>query len=243
MHPVVRKLSTFANLSPEEAGAIALAFSSTIDVPAHATVAREDDPPLNVFFVLDGLVCRHKALPNGRRQILSFMIPGDSCDVGVSVLERRDHSLTAIVPSQLARVSDTALEHLAAEYPRFKAALQWAALVEEAISREWIINLGQRSADARMAHLICELYYRMRSIGLIDGYNYALPLTQNDLGDALGLSTVHINRTLQDLRHGGLIAFGDRRMTILNLAALLKRAEFDPTYLHLEARYAAARRI
>src|SRR5688500_3356920 len=102
MHPVVRKLSVFANFTPEEASALEAACAKTVAVPAHTDVARAEDPPISVFFLLSGLICRHKMLPSGRRQILSFMIPGDSCDIGVTVLERRDHSLTALKDSVVA---------------------------------------------------------------------------------------------------------------------------------------------
>lgn len=237
MHPVVRKLNIFASLSPEEASAIGLVCSDIVELPAHRAIAREDEPAINVFLLLEGFVARHKMLPSGRRQILAFMTPGDTCDVGVTLLARRDHSLTTLAPSRLARVSDVALDHLMAEYPKIRAAFRWATLIEEGTAREWILNLGAREAVGRMAHVFCEVYYRLNALGLANGLNYELPLTQQDLADTIGISSVHANRTLQELRRRKLISFGDRRLNIRDLKGLEEVAQFEPTYLHLDARY------
>jgi CRP-like cAMP-binding protein len=237
VHPVVRKLSLFATLSADEARAIERACSDTFVAEAQSPIAREDEPPINVFFLLEGFACRSKFVPSGRRQILSFMIPGDSCDVGISALERRDHSITTLAPSVWARVPDATLLHLVREHPKIQAALNWATLVEEAIGREWIVNVGARSALSRAGHVFYELYHRLHAIGLADRLNYQLPLIQTDLADALGISPVHANRTLQELRRQKLLAFGDKRMIILDLKGLEEVAEFEPTYLHLQARY------
>jgi CRP-like cAMP-binding protein len=239
MHPVIRKLGLFAAFSPAEERALQLAFSHTLEVPAKSAVVREDDPPSYMYFLLEGFCTRQKSLPNGRRQILSFMLPGDACDIGITLLDRRDHTVVAATTSYFARISGSALEHISEQYPKVRAALQWASLVEESIAREWIINLGQRSSEARTAHLICETYFRMEALGLNQGPSYTLPLAQADLADALGISSVHVNRTLQDLRRKGLISFSDRRMTILDPGGLAEVSDFDRTYLHLTSRYAA----
>lgn len=242
MHPVVKRLSIFAPLSAEEVSAISLAMANVFSVPAGHVLAREDDPPINLLYLLEGMAYRHKTLFEGGRQILSLLLPGDPCDVGITLLARRDHSLTAAVPSRLARISDAALEQLCSNYPRIRAAIQWATLSEESISREWLVNVGQRSALSAMAHLMCELYYRLRAIDLVDGLNFAMPLTQSDLGDAVGITPVHSNRVVQELRRRKLIAMGDGRLTILSLQGMEELAVFDPGYLHLEARYSPARR-
>jgi len=237
MHPVIRKLSTFATFSSEEVGALESTLADLVEVRANTLVAREDEHADHALFLLEGFMCRQKFLPNGDRQILSLVLPGDGCDVGVSLLDRRDHSILAKTNCSLAKVPDVTLDHLMVRYARIRAALRWATMQREAIFGEWIVNVGQRLAIQRMAHLFCETYYRCRAIGITEGNSYALPLTQTDLGDALGMSPVHVNRTLQDLRKQRLIAFGDKRLTILNLKELVELAQIDPTYLHLEARF------
>jgi CRP-like cAMP-binding protein len=237
MHPVLRKLSTFATFSAEEVAAVESAFTDVFHVVANTLVAREDEHTEHAIFLLDGFICRQKHLPTGNRQILSFVLPGDGCDIGVSLLERRDHSLLAMTHCTLVTVSDVTIDNLALQYPRIRAALRWATMQREAIFSEWIVNVGQRMAIPRMAHLFCEAYYLHKAIGLVDGKSFLLPLTQTDLADVLGISAVHVNRSLQQLRKQRLVAFGDKRLTILDLARLEDLAGIDPTYLHLEARY------
>lgn len=237
MHPVVRKLSIFTAFEEDEAKAIAGAFGRCRAVGARRAIVREEDPPGGIVFLLDGQAVRHKFLESGRRQILSVMIAGDACDLGVSILERRDHSISALGNCIVAQVTDASLVELSAKYPKVRAALRWATLVEESIAREWLLNVGQRQAVSAMAHLICEVYHRMRAIGQTDGLSFDLAMTQNELGEATAMSSVHVNRCLQDLRARKLLAFGDRRVTILDLEKLERVGEFERTYLHLEARY------
>jgi CRP-like cAMP-binding protein len=233
----MRKLTLFTALSSEEESALALLLSQTFEVGAGKDLVRQDEHQRTLFFLLDGMACRHKHLENGRRQILAFVLPGDFCDMGVSMLPRRDHSVTTLSACRLARTSDAAIQHLAQQYPRIRAAFQWATLAEESIAREWVVNVGQRNAIERTAHLFCEIYYRMEAVGTVNGTTCEFPLMQADLGDALGISTVHVNRTLQDLRSRKLIAFGDGRLTILDLPGLERLAMFEKSYLQLDARY------
>lgn len=172
-------------------------------------------------------------MEDGRCQIIAFMLPGDSCDIGVSRLDRRDHSLVTLDKSDIAHAPDSALLAILEKRPRLASAFQWAQLVEAGITREWLLNIGQRDAGERMAHLFCEVYHRMKALGLSEGLSCRLRLTQTELGDVVSLSAVHVNRTLQALRHDGLIAYGSGRLTILDLAGLEDYAQFDPTYLHL----------
>jgi CRP-like cAMP-binding protein len=240
MHPVVRKLSIYATFSSEEESALGLAFTQTFEVGPKTPVVFQDDPPQTTLFLLKGFASRRKALSDGRDQILAFMIAGDACDMGVALLEKRDHGISTLSTSAVfARVSQDALRHLADQYPKIRDAFYWATLMEESIGREWIVNVGQRHAAERMAHLFCELYHRLNAVGLANGHNVEFPVIQQDLGAALGMSTVHINRTLQLLRDRGLIAFGDHRLTILDLPGLERLAGFDDTYLHIRARYNA----
>jgi CRP-like cAMP-binding protein len=233
MHPLVRKLSLFSPLNTEEATALEMALGAARHVPAKKEVVRQGEEPRVAFVLLSGVACRQKLLDDGRRQILSFLLPGDSCDIGIAVLAQRDHSILALVDCTVSSVTDEALDYLSAQYPKLRNALHWAALVEESIAREWIANVGQRSGSERMAHMFCEHYCRMEALGLTDGPSCLLPLTQIDVGDALGVSPIHANRLLQDFRRLGLLAFGDKHLTILNFDILKQVAGFDDTYLHL----------
>jgi CRP-like cAMP-binding protein len=145
-----------------------------------------------------------------------------------------DHSIGAIAPCKVATISPDNVLKLMHNYPTLTTALWWSTLVEEAIAREWIVNVGQRNALERMAHLFCELLYRYRAVGLNQGLSCTLPLTQVELAETLGLSSVHVNRTLQELRRQKLITLNGRTLTIQNLRALEELSLFNAEYLHLD---------
>ena len=187
-----------------------------------------------VKLLLEGFACRYKTLEDGRRQIVAYFVPGDLCDLRVFILKRMDHSIGAIAPSRVATLSPDNVMKLMHNYPTLTRALWWSTLVEEAIAREWIVNVGQRNARERMAHLFCELLYRFRAVGLNQGLSCTLPLTQVELAETLGLSSVHVNRTLQELRRRKLITLNGGTLTIQNLKALEKLSFFNPDYLHLD---------
>jgi CRP-like cAMP-binding protein len=238
MHPLLKKLSRFATFDRDEAHAIEALFGTPFVVEPRTDLVRETDPTNSVVFLLEGMACRNKVLQDGGRQILGLVMPGDCCDPGVSALEQRDHAVSTLCSSAtLVRVHDAALEHALIGSRKLRHAFNWAGLTEGAISREWIANVGHRSALERIAHLFCEIYHRLDAIGLAHDRNFRLPMTQTDLGEAIGTSAVHVNRTLQELRARNLIAFGDKLVTILDFAALEALAGFDPTYLHLSACY------
>src|SRR5262245_65956347 len=144
-----------------------------------------------------------------------------------------DHSIAAMTRTKVGIISQASVLAFTDRYPNLTRALWWSTLLDEAITREWVVNLGQRTAYERMAHLFCELYHRLRAIGEVKNDSFALPLTQTALGDTLGLSTVHINRTLQDLRSHGLISFKGGSMTVHDLPALELAGFFSADYLHL----------
>jgi CRP-like cAMP-binding protein len=226
-------------LEDEEARALAAAFGHSRIVEARRAIVREEDPPGGIVFLLEGQAVRHKFLESGRRQILSVMIPGDACDLGVALLEARDHSISTLGECVVSQVTDASLVQLSARYPKVRAALRWATLVEESIAREWLLNVGQRQAPSAMAHLFCEMYYRLRAIGQTQDLSFELAMTQGELGEAVAISTVHVNRCLQELRARKLLSFADKRVTILDLQKLEVFGEFVRTYLHLESRYSA----
>jgi CRP-like cAMP-binding protein len=233
-NPLLSKLSNFAALSEEESTAVVDSCRDVRDVGAREDVISQGDRTGGVKLLLDGFACRYKTLEDGRRQIVAYFVPGDLCDLRVFILKRMDHSIGAIAPSRVATIAPENVLKLMHTHPALTRALWWSTLVEEAIAREWIVNVGQRNALERTAHLFCELLYRFRAVGLNQGLSCTLPLTQVELAETLGLSSVHVNRTLQELRRQKLIALDDGRLTIQNLQALEELAFFNPDYLHLD---------
>lgn len=231
----MRKLEQFTRLSSEDKAALlGLTRERVRRIGARECLVREGDKPERINLILSGWVCRYKALEDGRRQIMAFLVPGDLCDLNVFILRSMDHSLSAIAPVMAAGISRGTMERVMDRHPRVTQALLWDQLVTAAIQREWTLNLGQRSAFERVAHLLCELFVRLRTVGLVEGTSCDLQPTQADLAEATGLTTVHVNRMLQELRHQGLITLHGRKLTVPDLAALQEAALFNPNYLHLD---------
>jgi CRP-like cAMP-binding protein len=233
-NPLLRKLANFTALSKEESRAVVDACKDAREVAAHEDVIAQGDRTGGVKLLLEGFACRYKTLEDGRRQIVAFFVPGDLCDLRVFILKRMDHSIGAIASSRVATISPDDVLTLMRNYPTLTTALWWSTLVEEAIAREWILNVGQRNALERMAHLFCELLYRFRAVGLNQGMSCTLPLTQVELAESLGLSSVHVNRTLQALRRRKLITLDAGTLTLRDLPALEELSLFNPEYLHLD---------
>lgn len=238
-NPLLRKLANFTALSEEERRAVDDCCMDVREVAAREDVIAQGDRTGGVKLLLEGFACRYKTLEDGRRQIVAYFVPGDLCDLRVFILKRMDHSIGAIAASRVATIAPVNVLRLMHTYPTLTRALWWATLVEEAISREWLVNVGQRNALERMAHLFCELLYRFRAVGLNQGLSCTLPLTQVELAETLGLSSVHVNRTLQQLRRQNLITLDAGTLTIQNLPALQELSFFNADYLHLD--YAAER--
>lgn len=233
--PLVRKLRAYTRLSEQdEALLVRITTEHRRQLNAREDVVGEGRPPhaINVFET--GWGCRYKMLEDGRRQIIGLFLPGDMCDLNIYLLSQMDHSIGALTTATISEVSRRGFDELMNGHVRIRSALWWEQLVANAIQREWSVNLGQRTALERLAHLLCEIYYRLRIVGLTDGNQCDFPLTQTELGEATGLSTVHVNRTLQELRAANLIVLKDRTLQIPNLEALEDAALFDPGYLHLE---------
>lgn len=196
-------------------------------------IVREGDRPTRSCLVIEGFVCASKTTGNGDRQIASFYIPGDIPDLQSLHLGVMDISFETITPCTVGFIPHEALRRLCEDFPRLAAALWRTTLVDAAIYREWVANVGQRHADSRLAHLLCEMLMRLNVVKLADKDSCDLPMTQTELGDALGISVVHVNRTLQKLRRDGLISFKNKRLTVLDWKRLSEIGDFDPTYLHL----------
>jgi CRP-like cAMP-binding protein len=184
--------------------------------------------------VLSGLACRYKMLPDGGRQIMAFLIPGDLCDAEIFVLKVMDHGVAAITPTTTAVVSAQEMRKLLREPGALGEALWWGTMTDLGVLRERIIDHGRRSAYVRIAHLIYEMLVRFRMVELTTDDSFDFPVTQTDLADATGLTPVHANRTLQKLRAEGLIDFKGGVVTVLDHVRLKKAAQFNGDYLHLD---------
>jgi CRP-like cAMP-binding protein len=195
---------------------------------------REGDRPKRSCFLLSGMACWFKMTGEGRRQILSFQISGDLPDMQSVHLSTLDSTLITISPCRVAFVQHEALLDICAKRPNVANAFWRMTLIDAAIFREWVANVGSRQALGRVAHLLCELVVRLRAIGLADKLVFELPVTQTELADATGLSTVHVNRTLQSLRKQKLIHWKDSQLEVLDWAGLQHAGDFDPSYLHLK---------
>ena len=234
--PMFARLSNIFNLSPADQTAIENLPVTIRDFAADQDIVRDGERPTQCCIVLEGFTCRYKVLSDGRRQILAFNIPGDVPDLQSLHLDVMDHSLATVVASRLGFVAHTDMRALCEARPGVAAAFWRETLIDGAAFRAWITNIGRLSARARLAHLLCELMTRLDAVGLADGFRYRLPLTQAEIGDALGLSVVHVNRLLQDMKAEGHIVIEKKTVTIQNWDTFRAIAQFDPDYLHLKPR-------
>ncbi|GJE28884.1 Crp/Fnr family transcriptional regulator [Methylobacterium organophilum] len=230
-NPFIRKLENFCALNDEERYLIEVLCRHVRRVEARTDIVQQGDEPRCVNLVLAGWACRYKQFADGRRQIISLFVPGDLCDPHIFVMRSMDHSLATITPISIVRLSEEAIDTITRS-PRLQAALWWDSLVTSAIHREGIVSLGQRSAAERLAHFFCELSLRLQAVGLGTEAGYELPLTQQDIAEMLGITNVHVNRTLRDMRDSGLVTLRGRQLTIHDFTALKRLAIFDPSYLH-----------
>jgi CRP-like cAMP-binding protein len=230
-YALVRKLKAFGPLTEQDRSALSALNSYTRPVARHVVLVEQDCAADHALIVIAGFVGRHKRRASGRRQLLAYLIPGDLCDRGALHGYPLDHAIETLTHCQIARVPRAAYLDLLDNHPRIAFALQRARLAEEATGREWIANIGIRSGVERAAHLLCELLERLEAIGQASDGRFDLPLTQADLAEALGLSSVHMNRVLQMLRRDGMIALQGRHLRILAPRRLRQLAEFEASYL------------
>lgn len=229
-----RKLEQFARMSDADSAAIGeLTRSRVRRQRAREDIIVEGARPEFIYIMLEGWACRYKVLEDGRRQILAYFLPGDMCDLNIFILREMDHSIAALTPVTYAQVDRATIERVLLDQPRVTQALLWETLVNVAIQREWTVNLGQRTAFERLGHLLCELFLRLRGVRLTAGNSCPFPLTQTDLANTMGLSAVHVNRTLQSLRSDNLVFLSGRRLTIPDLNALKEASLYNDNYLHM----------
>lgn len=232
--PMIRKLEHYTRLSAEDRAAILRLSGERVQrFRPKDDIVREGEDPRVVRLVTEGWACRYKYLEDGRRQVLGLFLPGDICDLNVFILSEMDHFIGAITPVTVAMITRETFEEVTLAQPRLLQALWWESLVNTAIQREWLMNLGSRTAFERITHLLCEVYLRLRAAGRVQGLSCEFPLTQTMVADITGLSTVHVSRTFQAVREEGLVEIRDRVLTIRNLDALMAASLYNPGYLHL----------
>jgi CRP-like cAMP-binding protein len=222
-------------LSTEEERALRGVIDGCEDVPAKRTIIKRGQPLSHSVLLLDGLMCRYKDLRNGRRQISALHVPGDFLDLHGFTLKHLDHEVMALAPSRVAYAAHDRLTKLTEDFPHLTRLLWFLTNLDAAIHREWELSLGQRTGVARAAHLFCEIYHRLRTVGAVDGLQYPFPINQSELGECLGLTPVHTNRVLRELRERRLASFKGGLVRIENLRGLEELAEFDCAYLYLDS--------
>ena len=234
LNRLIRRLEVdTAPLSQDEKDAILRLPLSFKELRADQDIVREGDKPSQCCLVIEGFQCRYKMLRDGERQIMSFHVPGDIPDMQSLFLQVMDHSLGTITPNRVGFITHDALRELIRAQPGIGERLWRETLIDAAIFREWITNVGSRDAYTRIAHLICEFFVRLRSVGLTKDTTFSFPITQTEIADATGLSTVHVNRSVQQLRADGMISIERGVCRISDFERLKEAAMFDPAYLHL----------
>jgi len=237
---LVRKLDHGAELSAADVKALESSVTAVRQIEIHEDLIEEGDRPEFVHVVLEGFAYRYKTLEDGGRQIMAWLVPGDFCDLHVAILGEMDHNIGTLSASKIALIRPDAVVELTQTSASLSRALWWASLVDEAILREWLVGMGRRSADRQIAHLFCELLVRLQAVGRAPGNVLKMPVTQAQLADTVGMTTVHVNRTVQQLRELGLITWRDRTLTITDVDGLQAFADFDANYLHLNKRVRTA---
>jgi CRP-like cAMP-binding protein len=229
---LIRRLRANTRLSDEDAAAIKALPVDVRQLAADTHIVREGECPSRCCLVLNGFVCRSKVAESGKRQILSFHIPGDIPDLQSLFLKVMDHDLITMSKATLGFVDHSALSALIEQRPAVARAFWRETLIDAAIFREWIVNVAVRPAPARMAHLLAEMRERLAAVGLVGDHEFEFPVTQSELAEALGISTVHVNRVLQGFRADGVLDVQKNMVKLIDLERVLIEGGFDAAYLH-----------
>jgi CRP-like cAMP-binding protein len=238
-HSLISKMASIVTLSDEERAALMRLPIQVQELRADQDIMREGDRPLRSCLLIEGFACRYSMTGEGKRQIYSFHLPGEIPDLQSFHLKTMDHSLATITQTKVGFIQHEVLQDICDRYPGLAGAFWRETLIDGAIFREWMKGIGRREANARIAHLLCEMFIRLKAVGLAEGNSCLWPITQGEIADALGLSNVHVNRTLMELRAAGLITLTKKGLTVKDWEGLKTLGEFDPTYLHQEPKEAA----
>jgi CRP-like cAMP-binding protein len=237
---LLRKLQLHSPLSEEDREAVLALPYSLKTLEPHTYTVREGDPPVACAVLLSGFAYRQKVTADGLRQIVALHIPGEALDFQSLFLDVADHSVQMLTRAEVAFIPRAALQELARTRSGIGHAILVTILVEASIFREWVLNVGRRDSRTRVAHLLCEFAVRLEALGLADEYGYELPMTQEQLADATGLTPVHINRTLKALQAEGLIVRNKRKVSFPDWTRMRSVGDFNQRYLHLEPQRSGA---
>lgn len=221
-NPLIRKLDKFISLGPQDQLTLDHLCRHRRSIEANATLMHENARLSVVFVVLMGVAYRYRLLADGRRQILGYLMAGDMCDADFIISDRCDHSVGVLTDAVVAVIPIPELKSAIARCPRIGDGLVLASQSEEAVLRRWLLNVGQRHALQRIAHFLCEMSAQLHTAQCLPAGSLSMPLTQHELADTMGLTVVHVNRCLQRLRDEGLIAYGRKRVTIVDRDRLLQ---------------------
>ncbi|HEV2596227.1 MAG TPA: Crp/Fnr family transcriptional regulator [Sphingomicrobium sp.] len=230
----LKRLRRRSALTVEEQAAIHKLNGRKHSYAAHTDIVAPGETVESACLVANGFVGRYDQRLDGQRQVTALYVPGDMCDLHSVVAPKASWSITAVTPATVVRVPHRQLRDLCVKYPSIALAFWRDGTADASIFAKWVGNLGRKSAKERITHLFCEMGLRLEAAGLGSRTSFELPITQSQLGDATGLTGVHVNRTLQDIRTKGLMSFSQGRTDIPNWDALAATAEFDPAYLMLE---------
>ena len=234
--PLLMKLGARDKITPEEERILGDSISEIRDLPAGKTIVRAGVDVHQCTLLIEGIVCRYSDLADGQRQIMELHVGGDFLDLHSFLLKQLEHNVASMTPVRLAFVPHAEMKKVTEEQPHLTRMLWFSTLLDAAIHREAILSMGRRSALSRLAHLMCELEVRLEVIGRATRAGYSLDLTQAELADCTGLTSIHVNRMLKKLRDDGLMTFRSGEVVIHDWDGLAKVAEFDPAYLYLEQR-------
>lgn len=236
IHRLLLKLRARDDVSEREEQVLRDAFARSEEYQSGRTMVRAGTPLTQSMLVVEGLVARFKDLNDGQRQIQEIHVAGDFTDLHGFLLKSLEHNVGALTRVRVALFPHDAIRRITEEEPHLTRLLWFSTLIDSAIQREKILSVGRRPALSRLAHLLCELYVRLELVGLAGEGSFALPITQLDLGDATGLTSVHVNRMLKQLRDDRLVTFRGGQVTIHDWTRLQKAGEFDTGFLYLEKR-------
>lgn len=229
---LIQKINRLLKLSPEETDAVASLTFQTEQVSHHTLLVREGERVTRCCLLIEGYSVRHKTNRNGMRQIVAIHMPGDMLDLQHLLLDRADHNLQTITNATVGWIEIKRLKKVMLAFPRIAEAFAREALIDASMFREWLLNVGRRDAKTRVAHLICEFVARREAMGDMRAEEVMLPFTQELVGDATGLTSVHVNRMLRRLSEEGALNRQNGAVTIADWQRLRNIAEFDPSYMH-----------
>lgn len=235
MDELIEKLGRRDVLTPHEAAALRGGLGRPQSVAAGTDIVREGDRQDHSTLIVSGFTARYTTLADGGRQITELNVSGDFIDLHSFVMTQMDHGVVALTDCVIAQAPHAALRRLTEEHPHLTRLLWLDTVIDAAIHRQWIACMGRRTALAHLAHLVCELYKRLEVVRLAADCTFELPLSQAVLADVLGLSTVHVNRLIAELRSGGVLTWAQGHVKILDWDKLAELAEFDPAFLRLRS--------